>query len=79
VEANGVGSEPRAVVAYIDIPPITMKAYLVALALISAAAVALTPILTKYGGLLRFKVSRTGVTVETTVDGRSIPQTELGE
>jgi len=56
-----------------------MKAYLVALALILAAAVALTPILTKYGGLLRFKVSGTGVSIETTVDGRSIPQTEPGE
>ena len=46
VEANGIGSELRDVAAYIGIPPITMKPYLVALALISAVAVALTPVLT---------------------------------
>ena len=79
VEANGIGSELRDVAAYIGIPPITMKPYLVALALISAVAVALTPVLTKYGGLLRFQVSAPGVSIETAIDGRSIPQAEVGE
>ncbi len=47
VEANGIGSALRDVAAYIGIPPIAMKSYLVALAILSTVAVALTPILTK--------------------------------